>query len=76
MCSSDLQKQAGELDHAKREALLLQIQQLVQEKVIAAPLWQVAALSGIGPRVGESTIGLLGGYPWTSPYEDITLKRG
>ena len=68
------QQQAGELDHAKREALLFQIQQLVQEKAIAAPLWQLAALSGVGPRIGESAIGLIGGYPWTSPYEDITLK--
>src|ERR1051325_717424 len=69
-------KQAVELDHAKREALLFQIQQLVQEKVIAAPLWQLAALSGFGPRVGESTLGQIPGDPWTSPYEDITLKSG
>lgn len=31
-------------------------------------------LSAIGPRVGGSTLGLMGGYPWISPYEDITLK--
>src|SRR6266480_1886367 len=68
------QQQAGELDHAKREALLFQIQQLVQEKVIAAPLWQLAALSGVGPRIGEAMIGAIAGDPWTSPYEDITLK--
>src|SRR5207237_5814864 len=68
------QQQAGELDHAKREALLFQIQQLVQEKVIAAPLWQLAALSGVGPRIGEAMSGGTAGDPWTSPYEDITLK--
>jgi peptide/nickel transport system substrate-binding protein len=68
------QKQAVELDHAKREALLHKMQQLVHEKVIAAPIWQLAGLSGIGPRIGESTIGSMAGYPWTSPYEDITLK--
>src|SRR5437764_9177714 len=71
-----LQQQAVELDHAKREALLFQIQQLVQERVIAAPIWQLAALSGVGKRVGESTFGMIPGYPWTSPYEDITLKSG
>ena len=70
------QKQAVELDHAKREALLYQMQQLVQEKVIAAPIWHLAALSGVGPRVGKSTLGTMGGYPWTSPYEDVTLKSG
>src|ERR1051326_694256 len=68
------QQQAGELDHAKREALLFQIQQLVQKKVIAAPLWQLAALSGVGPRIGEAMIGAIAGDPWTSPYEDMTLK--
>jgi len=68
------QQQAVELDHAKREALLHKIQQIVHERVIAAPLWQLAGLSGVGPRVGESGIGSIGGDPWTSPYEDITLK--
>jgi len=68
------QQQAAELDHKKREVLLQKIQQLVHERVIAAPIWQLAALSGVGPRVGESTFGLIPGYPWTSPYEDITLR--
>jgi peptide/nickel transport system substrate-binding protein len=66
--------QAVELNHKKREAVLFKIQELVHEKVIAAPIWQLAGLSGVGPRVGESTLGSMGGYPWTSPYEDITLK--
>jgi peptide/nickel transport system substrate-binding protein len=69
-------QQAVELDHAKREALLHKIQQIVHERVVAAPIWQLAALSGVGPRVGESTFGQIPGYPWTSPYEDITLKAG
>jgi peptide/nickel transport system substrate-binding protein len=67
-------RQAVELDHAKRTALLHKMQQLVHERVIAAPIWQLAGLSGTGPRIGESTIGTMAGYPWTSPYEDLTLK--
>ncbi len=70
------QKQAIEQDQQRRAALLHKIQQLVHERVIAAPIWQLAALSGVGPRVGESTFGLIPGYPWTSPYEDITLSGG
>ena len=66
--------QAGELDHRKREAILHKMQQLVHEKVIAAPVWWLAALAVVGPRVGEATIGSMGGYPWLSPYEDVTLK--
>jgi len=68
------QQQAAELDHAKREALLHKIQQIVHERVIAAPIWQLAGLSGVGPRVGHSGIGSIGGDPWTSPYEDIMIK--
>jgi peptide/nickel transport system substrate-binding protein len=67
-------KQAVELDHAKREKLLHDIQRLVHEKVIAAPIWYLAALSGVGPRVGNSALGSIGGDPWSSPYEDVTLK--
>ena len=67
-------QQAGELDQKKREAILHKMQQLVYEKVIAAPIWQLAALAGVGPRVGEATIGSMSGYPWLSPYEDVTLK--
>ena len=67
-------QQAVELDHEKRAALLDRIQQLIYEKTIAAPIWHLAALSGVGPRVDVSGIGLIGGDPWSSPYEDVTLK--
>lgn len=70
------EQQAAEMDHKRRGALLAQIQQRVTERAIFAPIWQLAALSGVGPQVGESAFGLIAGYPWTSPYEDITLKGG
>lgn len=67
-------QQASEMDRDKRGALLARIQALITERTIYAPLWQLAALGGAGPRVGESAFGLIAGYPWTSPYEDITIK--
>jgi peptide/nickel transport system substrate-binding protein len=67
-------QQAVELDRAKREAILHRMQQLVYERTIYAPIWQLAFLNGIGPRVGESGFGLIAGFPYTAPYEDITLK--
>jgi peptide/nickel transport system substrate-binding protein len=67
-------RQAAELDHQRRQGLLTQMQQLVHERTTYAPIWQLGAMFGVGPRVGESTFGLIAGYPWTSPYEDITLK--
>ena len=67
-------QQAVELDRTKREAILHKMQQFVHERAVYAPIWQLAFLNGIGPRVGESAFGAIAGYPYTSPYEDMTLK--
>jgi peptide/nickel transport system substrate-binding protein len=67
-------EQAAETDPARREAALHRIQQLVHEKVIYAPIWQLAFLNGVGPRVGESGLGLIQGHAYSAPYEDVTLK--
>jgi peptide/nickel transport system substrate-binding protein len=68
------QQQARELDRGKREALLFKIQQLMVERTILAPIWQLAFINGVGPRVGESGFARIPLFPYTSPYEDITLK--
>jgi len=67
-------QQAVELDRSKREAILHRLQQLVYERTIYAPIWQLAFLNGVGPRVGESGFGLIADFPYTAPYEDITLR--
>jgi peptide/nickel transport system substrate-binding protein len=66
--------QAAELDRKKREAMLHKIQQLMHDKVMVAPLWEATILAGVGPRVEESGIGLVAGYPWSAPYEDVKLR--
>src|SRR3984893_3016362 len=68
------EQQAVELDHKKREAMLHKMQQLVYERTIFAPIWQLAFINGVGPRVGESAFGKIARFPYTAPYEDITLK--
>ena len=68
------QKQAVELDHAKREASLTKMQQLINERTVVAPIWQLAFINGVGPKVGESGFGLIPTFAYTGPYEDITLK--
>jgi peptide/nickel transport system substrate-binding protein len=67
-------QQAVELDHAKRADMLTKMQQIVYERVIVTHLWQLAFINGAGPRVGESNIGKIAGFPYTAPYEDLTLK--
>jgi peptide/nickel transport system substrate-binding protein len=67
------QQQASELDAKKREAILHKAQQLVQEKAIYAPVWQLAFINGYGPRVKESGLGLISGHAYSAPYEDVAL---
>jgi peptide/nickel transport system substrate-binding protein len=67
-------EQATELDAKKREAVLHRIQQLMHEKVMFLPIWQLAFLNGVGPRVEESGLGLIGGHAYSAPYEDVKLK--
>ena len=67
-------EQAAELDRKRREAALHRIQQLVHEKAMFAPIWQLAAMGGFGPRIEESGLGLITGFPFSGPYEDVKLK--
>jgi peptide/nickel transport system substrate-binding protein len=66
--------QAAEVDRAKREALLHKIQQIVYEKTMFIPIWELAFINGHGPRVQESGLGLIPGHAYSAPYEDVKLK--
>ena len=66
-------QQATELDVKKREGQLHKMQQIVHVKAMYAHLWQQAFINGIGPRVAESGFGLIPGYAYSAPYEDVTL---
>jgi peptide/nickel transport system substrate-binding protein len=68
-------QQARETDRKKREQMLAQIQQLLYERVRFAPMWEYIWPSGIGPRVGEPAFLKIDPYPWSAPYEDVTLKK-
>jgi peptide/nickel transport system substrate-binding protein len=67
-------EQAAELDAKRRETTLHRIQQLMHDKVLTAPIWQNAGLIGVGPRVEEPGLGLVAGYVFSAPYEDVKLK--
>ena len=66
--------QAAEMDRKKREALLHKIQQIVYEKTMVIPIWELAFINGQGPRVQESGLGLIPGHAYSAPYEDVKLK--
>ena len=69
-----LSEQAGERDAKKREATLHRIQQMIHDKAMVAPIWELAFLNGHGPRVAESGLTLITSHPYSSPYEDLKLK--
>ncbi len=67
-------QQAVELDRTKRAAILEKMQRLLDEHAMYVPIWQLAFISGVGPRVDQSGFGLIKGFVYTAPYEEITLK--
>src|SRR5262249_10528435 len=69
-----IEEQAGERDRKRREVVLHRIQQLMYERAMFAPLWNIASLSAYGPRVAEPGLGLIPNYLFSAPYEDVKLK--
>jgi peptide/nickel transport system substrate-binding protein len=68
------QRQAKELDRKKREALLHQIQQVMHDRVMHVPIYELAFLWGVGPRVEEACVDHIKGFSYSAPYEDLKLK--
>jgi peptide/nickel transport system substrate-binding protein len=68
------QRQAKELDRKQREAHLHQIQRIVSDRVLVAPLFQQGFIWGVGPRVEVAAAGLIQGYPYVGPAEDLKLR--
>lgn len=68
-------QQSVERDRKKREAMLHRIQQLMHERAMYAPLFELGWPNGVGPRVAESGFGLIPLFYYTGPYEDIRLKE-
>jgi ABC-type transport system substrate-binding protein len=68
-------QQARERDPQRCQALLHDLQRQVHERVMFAPIYEIAGLNGVGPHVAESGLGLIPTYNWSGPYEDVRLKR-
>jgi peptide/nickel transport system substrate-binding protein len=68
------QEQASETDRKKRETILHRIQQLMHDKAMVAPIWELAFINGYGPRVAESGLTLITNHAYSAPYEDVKLK--
>ena len=69
------QRQAREIDRTRREALLHQIQRILHERVMHVPVYELSPMAGIGPRVEQAGVGLIPGFPYSAPYEDLKLRK-
>jgi len=69
------QRQVRELDTKKREALLHQIQQILYDRVTHIPIYELAFIWGVGPRVEEPGVNLIRSFAYSGPLEDVKLKR-
>ena len=69
------QRQVRELDVKKREAMLHQIQQILHDRVTHIPIYELAFIWGVGPRVEEPGINLIRSFAYSGPLEDVKLKR-
>jgi peptide/nickel transport system substrate-binding protein len=69
-----IHEQASEPDPKRRGAILHRIQQLIYDKAMVAPIWELAFINGHGPRVAESGLTLITSHAYSSPYEDLKLK--
>ena len=68
-------RQARELDRTRREALLHQIQRTLSERVMHAPLYELGPIHAFGPRAEQAGFGLIPGFPYSAPFEEVRLKK-
>jgi peptide/nickel transport system substrate-binding protein len=69
------QTQLQELDRRKREETLHQIQRILHERVVFAPIWENGFIRAFGPRVEEAGLTLIPAFPYSAPLEDLRLKK-
>ena len=69
------QRQARELDRKKREELVHQIQRILHDRVIFAPIWENGFIRGVGPRAEEPALTLIPAFPYAAPFEELRLKK-
>ncbi len=46
----------------------------MHDRVMHVPIYELAFLWGIGPRVEEAAVDHIKGFAYSAPYEDLKLK--
>jgi hypothetical protein len=50
------------------------VQQIMHDRVLHVPVYELAFLWGVGPRVEEACVDHIKGFAYSAPYEDLKLK--
>ena len=66
----------GQIDlPSSRGSGLVEIQKILHERVMHAPIYELAFIWGVGPRVEEPGVNLIKSFAYSAPLEDLRLKR-
>jgi peptide/nickel transport system substrate-binding protein len=68
-------EQTNETNPRVRQQVLHKIQQIIADRVMFAPIMEPAFLNGVGPRVETHGLNAIAGFAYSSPYEDLKLKK-
>ena len=68
-------RQAKEVDVKKREAMVQQMQKVMTDNVLNVPIYELAFIWAVGPRVEVSGANMIPGFPYSAPFEDLKLKK-
>ena len=59
----------------QREAMVHEIQKKITDHVMHVPIYELAFIWGVGPRVEESGAGRIPGFSYSAPFEDLKVKK-
>jgi peptide/nickel transport system substrate-binding protein len=68
-------EQVNETNTRVRQQILTKIQQMAHERLMFIPVMETAFLNGVGPRVEVHGLNVIPGFAYSSPYEDLRLKK-
>ena len=68
-------EQTNEANPRVRQQVLHKIRQIIAERYMFAPIMEPAFLNGVGPRVETPGLNAIAGFAYSSPYEDLKLRK-
>jgi peptide/nickel transport system substrate-binding protein len=68
-------EQVNEQNPRVRKQLLDRAQQILVDRLVFIPVMGSVFINGVSGRADTHGLGLIANYPYSAPYEDLTLKK-